>query len=136
MSDTSILDRLRAANRTAAFNDMIGFEVTQADEGRVELQLEWRDDFKQYAGFLHASLIAGMIDTACGFAASTMSGGMVMASHFSVNCLRPGAGERFIAQAEVVKPGRKQIFTRCELFAVQQGARKLIATGETLLVPV
>jgi acyl-coenzyme A thioesterase PaaI-like protein len=60
----------------------------------------------------------------------------VLASHFSVNCLRPAVGERFIARARVVKPGRTQVFTACDLFAVSAGKEKLVATGETLLTPV
>jgi acyl-coenzyme A thioesterase PaaI-like protein len=50
--------------------------------------------------------------------------------------LRPAVGERFIARARVVKPGRTQVFTHCELFAVANGVEKLVATGETLLTPV
>jgi acyl-coenzyme A thioesterase PaaI-like protein len=60
----------------------------------------------------------------------------VLASHFSVNCLRPAVGERFIARARVVKPGKTQVFTACELFAVANGEEKLVATGETLLTPI
>ena len=74
-----------------------------------------------------------MIDTACGFAAATLVG-RVLASHFSVSCLRPAVGERFIARARVVKPGRQQVFTTCELFAIQDGVEKLVATGETILL--
>jgi len=42
-------------------------------------------------------------------------------------------GERFIARARVVKPGKQQIFTACDLFAVSEGEEKLVANGETLL---
>jgi acyl-coenzyme A thioesterase PaaI-like protein len=45
-------------------------------------------------------------------------------------------GERFIARARVIKPGRTQVFTTCELFACQGGEETLVATGETLLAPV
>ena len=48
--------------------------------------------------------------------------------------LRPAVGERFIARARIVKPGKTQVFAACELYAEQQGAEKLVATGETLLV--
>jgi acyl-coenzyme A thioesterase PaaI-like protein len=95
----------------------------------------------QYAGFLHAGMIAAMLDTACGFAAATQVG-RVLASHFSVNCLAPGIGQRFVAVGKVVKAGRKQVFAAAELFAVASadggtnGARKLIATGNAILVPV
>lgn len=76
-----------------------------------------------------------LIDTACGFAAATVVG-RVLASHYALNCLRPAVGERFIARTRVVTPGRTQVFTACELFAVADGAEKLVATGETLLTPV
>ena len=48
----------------------------------------------------------------------------------------PAVGQRFIARARVVKPGKTQVFTACELFAVTDGVEKLVATGETLLTPV
>jgi uncharacterized protein (TIGR00369 family) len=95
--------------------------------------MPWRKEVGQYAGFLHAGLVGALIDTACGFAAASMVG-RVLASHFSVNCLRPAVGERFIARARVVKPGKTQVFTACELYAVSAGGEeKLVATGETLL---
>lgn len=56
-----------------------------------------------------------------------------LASHDSVNGLRPAVGERFIARARVVKPGRIQVFTACDLFACQGGQEKRGATGETLV---
>ena len=83
-------------------------------------------------GVMLSFIIAG---TACGFAAATVAG-RVLASHYSVNCLRPAVGERFIARARVVKPGKTQVFTACELYAMQNGEEKLVATGETLLTPV
>ena len=45
-------------------------------------------------------------------------------------------GERFVARARVVKPGKTQVFTACELYAQGGGAEKLVATGETLLTVV
>ena len=126
---------VRGINATAAFNRWCGIEVLAAGEGRAEIALAWREDLGQYAGFLHAGLVGALIDTACGFAAVTVVG-RVLASHFAVNCLRPAVGERFIARARVVKPGRTQVFTACELFALADGSEKLVATGETLLTPV
>jgi uncharacterized protein (TIGR00369 family) len=126
---------VQGINSTAAFNRWCGIEVLSAGEGKAEIAMPWRADAGQYAGFLHAGLIGALIDTACGFAAVTLVG-RVLAAHFAVNCLRPSVGERFIARARVVKPGKTQVFTYCELFAVTNGAEKLVATGETLLTPV
>ncbi len=129
------LAQLRAIHQQAAFNQWAGMALVQAEAGRAELALAWRPEFGQYAGFMHAGMVGALIDTACGFAAATLVG-RVLASHYSVNCLRPAVGERFIARARVIKPGKTQVFTACELYAVQNGEEKLVATGETLLTPV
>ncbi|MBP6405367.1 MAG: PaaI family thioesterase [Proteobacteria bacterium] len=129
------LAQLRAINQSAAFNQWCGIEVLSAQPGQAEIAMPWRAEAGQYAGFLHAGLVGALIDTACGFAAATLVG-RVLASHYSVNCLRPAVGERFIARARVVKPGKTQVFTACDLFAVANGQETLVATGQTLLVVV
>src|SRR4051794_7890028 len=129
------LARLRSLNASAAFNRWCGIEVIAAEPGGATIAMPWQADAGQYAGFLHAGLIGALIDTACGFAAFTVVG-RVLASHYSVSCLRPAVGERFIARARVVKPGKSQVFTACELYAQSAGQEKLVATGETLLTVV
>ena len=124
---------LRAVNDSAAFNRWCGFEVQHAAPGVVELALPWRPELGQYSGFLHAGMVGALIDTACGFAAVTLLGARVLASHFAVNCLRPAVGERFVAKARVLRAGKQQVFTHCELYAHHDGEDKLVATGETLL---
>ena len=135
MEKNEALATLRAINSSAAFNRWCGIEVLAAGDGTAEIAVDWKQDFGQYAGFLHAGMVGALIDTACGFAAVTQVG-RVLASHYAVNFLRPAVGERFIARARVVKPGRTQAFTACELFALHAGEEKLVATGETLLTPV
>ncbi|VIO66900.1 PaaI family thioesterase [Bradyrhizobium ivorense] len=130
------LPRLAAVNASAAFNRLIGLEVVAAGDGEVELRMPWRDDFAQYAGHLHAGMIAALLDTACGFAAATIVGG-VTASHFAMNCIRPAAGTGFVAKGTTVRAGCKQVFARADLFAESAaGETTLVATGETVLVPL
>lgn len=129
------LSDLIAANASAGLNRQAGFEVITAENGIAEIRMPWNDGFTQYSGYLHAGMIAALLDTACGFAAAT-NAGAVMASHFSMNCLRPAIGRTFVAKGTTVKAGRKQIFARAELFAEnEQGEMSLVATGETLIVP-
>jgi uncharacterized protein (TIGR00369 family) len=130
------LPDLIAANASAGLNRLAGFNVISAGYGEAEIVMEWDDELTQYAGHLHAGMIAALLDTACGFAAAT-SAGKVSASHFSMNCLKPAVGRRFIAKGTTIRAGRKQIFARAELFAENdQGDRSLVATGDTLMVPV
>lgn len=124
---------VRTVNEAAAFNRWCGFEVVSCAPGAVELAMPWRSEVGQYSGFLHAGVVAALIDTACGFAAATLAGPRLLAAHFAVNCLRPASGQRFVAKARVVKPGKQQVFTACELYAIDNGAERLVATGETLL---
>ena len=131
-----LLAQIRAINETAEFNRWCGLEVVSAAPGLVEITMPWRKEAGQYTGFLHAGLVATLIDTACGYAAATKVGPSVLAAHFSVNCLRPAIGERFVARAKVVRAGKTQVFTSCELFACVAGEEKLVATGETLLAVV
>jgi uncharacterized protein (TIGR00369 family) len=127
---------LAATNAWANFNVRAGFEVTSAAEGEAEIRMNWDDGFTQYSGHLHAGMIAALLDTACGFAAATRVGA-VTASHFSMNCLRPAVGRALVAKGAMVRAGRRQVFARAELFAEDEhGETALVATGETLLVPV
>lgn len=132
-SPTDTTAQVKAINALAKFNTWAGLEVLSASPGAAEIAIDWTDDFGQYAGFLHAGMVGALIDTACGFAAVTQVG-PVLTSHFSVNCLRPAVGTRFIAKAEVIKPGKTQCFARAELFALKDGTKKLVATGDAVLV--
>jgi uncharacterized protein (TIGR00369 family) len=125
-----------ALNSSARLNLLTGFEVTAAANGTAEIVMQWNDDHTQYAGHLHAGMIAALLDTACGFAAVTKVG-KVTASHFSMNCLKPAVGRRFVARGITVRAGRKQIVARAELFSEnEQGDWTLVATGDTLMVPL
>ena len=130
------LQSLRQLNELAAFNRWCGIEVLEAESGRVVIAMDWRPEVSQYVGFMHAGVVGALIDTACGYAAATMLGQNLLASHFSVNCLRPAVGKRIVARARVVKPGRSQVFTACELSVIANGKESLVATGETLLTVV
>ncbi len=129
------LDALRAYSRTSGFNVLHGIELERAGSGEAELAMPWRPEAAQYQGLLHAGMIGALIDTACGCAATTVVG-RVTASHYSVNCIRPAVGDRFVVRARVVKAGRTLIFTAAEVFAETEGKQTLVANGETLLIAV
>jgi uncharacterized protein (TIGR00369 family) len=127
------LAKLRAISKTSAFNEWLGLEVTAASEGSAELQLVWRREFGQYSGFLHAGLIGALIDTACGFAAATITLD-VLASHYSVNCFRPAVAKIFIAQGKILKLGNRQTFCRAEIYGDSVTEKRHFASGETILI--
>src|ERR1700679_3237293 len=97
-----LISRVRANSEMAAFHRWLGLEVCQATPGEVELRLRWREEFGQYMGFLHAGIVAALIDSACGFAAGTVAG-RLLTSQFSIRCLRPAVAETFVARGRVVR---------------------------------
>ncbi len=133
MSDGATLDQIRAVNASAAFNTWAGFEVTQVTGGEVWLDLPWRAEFGQYAGFLHAGMVGALIDTACGFAAATLAGA-VLASQYQVLFYTPAVGDHFRAIGRVTKAGRRQIFAAADLFAITATGEKLVAGGTAILI--
>lgn len=134
MSDAAdpALEAMRAYSRTSAFNVLHGIEIARAQGGEAELTMPWRPEAAQYQGFLHAGMIGALVDTACGCAAATVAG-RVLASHYSVNCIRPAVGQRFVVRARVVKAGRNVVFTAADVFAESEGRQVLVANGETIL---
>ena len=129
----SAIDVLRQVNAASPFNAWAGFEVAAAGEGAAELVLIVRPDLLQHGGFLHAGVIGGLIDTACGFAAATVAGN-VLASQYQVMCYAPAVGERFVARAKVTRAGKRQVFATAELFAERAGEEKLVAGGSAVLM--
>lgn len=136
MSAPFDFERVKETNERAAFNRWVGIEVVSAANGQSELAVRWKEDLGQYAGYLHAGIIAGLLDTACGFAAATIVGN-VLASHCSMNCMAPAVGSSFVVTAEVIRAGKRQVFTRADLFAFSdETTARHVATGETILLPI
>jgi uncharacterized protein (TIGR00369 family) len=107
-----------------------GARLLRVAPGEVEIGLAFREDLTQQHGYLHAGLTAALADTACGYAALTLAapGAEVLSVEFKLNLLSPAVGERFVARARVVRAGRNITVCAGDLFALKDGAEKLVAT--------
>lgn len=117
------------------FTAWTGLEVVSVEPGSVELALAWREDFGQHHGYLHGALVGFLADTACAYAAATVSGDVVTAQ-YDLRLLAPGVGESFTARGEVVKASRRLVTTRADIFAIKNGAPKRIAIATATVSPV
>ncbi|HVG04689.1 MAG TPA: PaaI family thioesterase [Burkholderiaceae bacterium] len=109
--------------------DTIGATLARVQPGIVEVALTYRADLTQQHGFLHAGIVATILDSACGYAAfSLMAANVaVLTVEYKINLLRPAQGDRFIARGEVVRAG--QTITVCSGAVFAQGSdEKQIAT--------
>ena len=110
---------------------LIGGELTRVDPGVVEIALAYRRDLTQQDGYVHAGIVTTIADSACGYAAYTLMPpeSEVLAVEFKVNLLRPAKGEKFVARAEVIKPGRTLTVVRADVFAMSGSEEpQLVAT--------
>ena len=60
------VDRLNALS-PGRFPGLIGFVVTEAEHGLVRAHLEVHDQLLASNGYLHAAVVVGLVDTACGY---------------------------------------------------------------------
>lgn len=108
----------------------IGATLVTVAPGEVVIELPFREDLTQQHGFLHASIVTAIVDSACGYAAYTLmpSDGAVLTAEYKVNFLAPAAGRRFLAYGRVMKPGRTLTVTTGDVVAETDAGPKPVAT--------
>ena len=110
--------------------ETFGAMLASVSPGAVEITLPFREDLAQQHGYLHAGVIATIMDSACGYAALTLMPpeAAVLAVEFKVNFLAPAVGDRIVARGRVVRSGRTLTVCAGEAFATADGSEKLVAS--------
>ena len=129
--DPDFAKRVRESFEAQAFMRLIGARLERVEPGAVDIALDFRQDLTQQHGFLHAAVVAGIADSACGYAAYTLmpAESDVLSVEFKTNLLRPAKGSRFLAEARVVKDGRTITVARADVQAWEGvGEPRLVAT--------
>ena len=108
----------------------LGARLARVAPGEVDMELPFREDLTQQHGFLHAGVLATVLDSACGYAAFSLmpKGAAVMSVEFKINLLAPARGERVIARARVKKAGRTITVCEADALVVNSGEEKLVAS--------
>jgi uncharacterized protein (TIGR00369 family) len=136
--DPNFADRVRASFARQRMMQTLGVEITQLAPGEIELAMPYGVAFTQQHGFIHAGVMATVLDSACGYAAYSLmpADAAVLTVEFKINLLAPAKGERFLFRAQVVKPGRTLTVSDGRAFAVDGGSEKLVATMNGTLMAV
>jgi len=113
-----------------ALMSTIGARLTTVAPGEAQVALPFREELAQHHGFLAAAALTAIADVACGYAAMSLmpAGVAVLTVEYKVNFVAPAQGERMIARARVVRPGRTVTTCTADVFAVTGGEEKLVAT--------
>jgi uncharacterized protein (TIGR00369 family) len=136
--DPSFEARVRASFARQQMMETIGAVLERVAPGEVEIRVPFRDAISQHHGFVHAGAITTAVDTACGYAALTLMppGAGVLSIEFKVSLMSPAKGDAIVARGRVVKPGRNVTFCQGDVFAVERGAEKLVATMSATMMTV
>ena len=130
--------RVRRSFGRQGFMATVGAELVHVAEGEVDIALPFSERLVQQDGFLHAGVVSGAADSACGYAALTRmdAGAEVLTVEFKINLLAPAAGERLIARGRVIRSGRNLTVCRGEAVTVSEGGEKHVATMTATLIAV
>ncbi len=131
--------RVRASFARQAAMDTIGARLGEVGPGRVVVELPFSQHITQQHGFIHGGIVAAALDSACGYAASTLmpAEAGVLTIEFKVNLMAPAQGRSFRMVGEVLKPGRTISVTEARAYALgDDGREKLIASMNATMMVV
>ena len=133
--DPDYAARVRSSFDRQGAMRLIGARLAEIGPGYCAIELPYRPDLTQQHGYVHAGIVSAIADSAGGYAGFTLfpSDASVLTVEYKLNLIAPAAGERLVAEAYVVKPGRTLAITRGEVYAEAAGKRTLCAIMQQTL---
>jgi uncharacterized protein (TIGR00369 family) len=115
---------------------LLGARLAEVRPGYCAIELPYREELTQQHGYVHAGIVSAIADSAGGYAGFTLfpEDASVLTVEYKLNLLAPAVGERLVAQAQVVKPGRTLAITRGEVYALAGGKRTLCTIMQQTLI--
>ena len=106
-----------------------GAVIGKVRPGEVEIEMPYRADLAQQYGYIHGGVVTAIIDSACGYAALSLSvpDTEVLTMEYKVNFVAPAKGERLLARGKVVRSGATVNVCKGEVVAYEGGEEKLVA---------
>jgi uncharacterized protein (TIGR00369 family) len=129
-------ERVRASFARQGAMALIGAGLVEVRPGYCAIALAPRPEVSQQHGYVHAGILAALVDSAGGYAGFTLfpEDSSVLTVEFKLNLLAPAQGDRILAEGFVVKPGRTLAITRGEIHAERGATRKLVAIMQQTLI--
>ncbi len=130
VSDPDFETRVRMSFTRQGLNETMGATLERVAAGRVEIEVPFSPGVSQQHGFFHGGVMGAIGDSACGYAAMTLTpaGAEVLTIEYKVNFLSPAQGRRLVARGRVMRPGRTVTVCAGEVFVVDGAHEKLVAT--------
>lgn len=134
--DPDFETRIRDSFSRQAAMHTLGAVLGRVAPGEVEIEMPYRADLAQQHGYMHGGIIPAILDSACGYAALSLSATdtAVLTVEYKVNFIAPAKGERFVARGEVLRPGATVTVCKGDVVAIEDGEEKLVTTMLTTLM--
>ena len=128
--DENYETRVRESFTRQSIMSTLGASLTVVEPGHVSIALPYNEALTQQHGYLHAGVVSTVLDSACGYAALSLTdpGTAVLAVEFKVNFLAPARGERIMAHAHVKKPGKTLAICAADAVAYDGDDETTVAT--------
>lgn len=116
----------------------LGARLLCAHDGRATIEIIPIESISQQHGFVHAGALAAIADSACGYAAMSLSppDRGVLSVEFKISLISPAIADRFQARAQIIKPGRKLHFVEADIVGIQDNQEQLIARVSATITTV
>lgn len=100
------------------FPRLLGIEIDSVEPGRARLSVEIRKELLQLQGIMHGGAIATLIDTAVAFAivGASEPDARFTTVELKVNYLSPIREGRVVADARLIRDGRRIVVADCDVF--------------------
>jgi uncharacterized protein (TIGR00369 family) len=137
--DPTFADRVRASFARQRIMQTLNIEIVGLHPGQIELTMPFAPEFTQQHGFIHAGIIATVLDSACGYAALSLmpAEAAVLTVEFKTNLIPPAKGEQVAFRAHVLKPGRTLTVCDARAFAFdRKRMERLVASMTGTLMAV
>ena len=136
--DGDVEARIRRSFARQGYMTAIGAELVHVAAGEVDIMLPFSERLTQQDGYIHAGVVAGVTDSACGYAALTTmeANAEVLTVEFKINLLAPAAGERLVARGRVLRSGRTLTVCRGDAVTMSDGEEKHVATLTATLIAI
>lgn len=135
--DPRFAELMRTVFARQAFMGLIGCELVSAAPGQCVLAVAMRPELTQQNGVFHGGVIGALADNAGGGAAATTvePGFGTVTVEYKINFLAPAAGQRLIARAQVIRPGKRMVVAESRVFAERDEKENLCAISIGTFAP-
>ena len=130
--------RVRRSFARQGYTATLGAELVHVAAGEVDIAVPFSERLTQQDGYLHAGLVAGALDSACGYAALTTMAveTEVLTVEFKINLLAPATGERLVARGRVLRSGRTLTVCRGDAVTISDGREQHVATLTATMIAI